>query len=329
MKKVDRIAGWLATQAHRDPSVPSLEQAGGPVLCGTTVAQAFPDLLIDPSGYVALEHRVGLSFPLPTCETSTDILISELRLLYGIGTRYSERLREAGYTTIDSLRAHPRWGRTSADLLDRWGSPPNAVEVYRTLSRWFPSSSPLFLALLGLIPPESFLFFDLETLGLSGSAVFLIAVGRLVGKDLVVHQYLAPSLAEEFALLERISNELRTAAVLLSFNGKAFDWIVLKERSAYYGLPLPETPIHVDLLHHARREYGSEVEDCHLSTLETHVLDITREADLPGEQVPFYYTLYLETGNPSPLVPIIHHNRQDVVSLALLLAHLLRRGANA
>ncbi len=38
--------------------------------------------------------------------------------------------------------------------------------------------------------------------------------------------------------------------------------------------------------------------------------------------VPEFYEAYLRTGNPGPLVPIVEHNRQDVVSLARLFALL-------
>jgi uncharacterized protein YprB with RNaseH-like and TPR domain len=39
--------------------------------------------------------------------------------------------------------------------------------------------------------------------------------------------------------------------------------------------------------------------------------------------VPEFYEAYLRSGNCGPLVPILDHNRQDVVSLALLFFHLV------
>jgi uncharacterized protein YprB with RNaseH-like and TPR domain len=39
--------------------------------------------------------------------------------------------------------------------------------------------------------------------------------------------------------------------------------------------------------------------------------------------VPEFYETYLRTQNCGPLVPIVDHNRQDVVSLALLFFYLL------
>jgi hypothetical protein len=42
--------------------------------------------------------------------------------------------------------------------------------------------------------------------------------------------------------------------------------------------------------------------------------------------VPEFYETYLTSGNPGPLVPIVTHNRQDLVSLARLFALLRGEG---
>jgi uncharacterized protein YprB with RNaseH-like and TPR domain len=60
-----------------------------------------------------------------------------------------------------------------------------------------------------------------------------------------------------------------------------------------------------------------------LTALEREILGVCREDDIPGQMVPEFYEAYLKSGNCGPLVPIIEHNRQDVVSLALLFFRLL------
>ena len=137
-----------------------------------------------------------------------------------------------------------------------------------------------------------------------------------------ITQYLARSLDEEIALLEQIAPVFAKASLLISYNGKAFDWTFLRERFAYYGLQLPPATMHIDLLHHARRAFRDDLPDVRLSTLEEH-LGIHRAEDLPSDAVPEFYSTYLDTGNPGPLVPIVHHNRQDVETLAVLLSRLL------
>jgi len=325
MAKMDDIAGWLARQAQLDTEKQGVDRSAIRSAERPTISDVFPESVAHASGCVVLERRTTLGpRSLPTPEAAHAALQSELRLLYGIGMQHSNQLMEEGYTSLDALCAHPRWREASATLLDQWGHPPDPIRIYKTLSRWLPSSSPLFLAFLGLYAPRDLVFFDLETLGLSGAPVFLGAVGRFEEDGFVVRQYLAPSPAEEVAVLERMNAELSTARALLSFNGKSFDANVLRERCAYYGLAFADVEVHIDLLHQARHTLRSQVENCQLGTIERRVLGIEREGDLPSEQVPFYYTLFLETGSASVLEPIINHNQQDLISLAHLLEHLLR-----
>jgi uncharacterized protein YprB with RNaseH-like and TPR domain len=321
MAKIDRTVGWLADKARgRAPSQrPESNIQQDPL----RVEDAFPEAVVDPSGCLTMDHRVPLSPPALQSETANQALLTELRLVYGIGGQYTAQLREDGYTSIPDLCSHPRWGDASAALLAQWGKPADPGTVYRSLERWLPSSEPLYLRSLGLIPIEELLFFDLETLGLGGSPIFLAAVGRFVDDGFLIRQTLASSLGAETALLERMEAELRGTSALLSYNGKSFDWTILKERFAYYGFPCPDAPIHVDLLHHARRAFGAEIPDCHLGTIEHRVLHIERSNDLQSAEVPIHYTNYIETGNAAYLVPIVNHSRQDLASLVVLLDRLL------
>ncbi len=329
MAKIDRTVERLADRARTgSPSerpVTDFSVRGE----AASLEDVFPKAVPDPSGCLTIDHRTALSPFDANCEATIRALLAELRLVYGIGAQYTAKLREDGYASIPELCDHPRWGGASNALLARWGTPFDPDAVYQSLDRWLPSADPLHLQSLGLLPSERFLFFDLETLGLGGSPIFLAAVGRFVDESFLIRQYLAPSLGAEVALLQRMAVELRDASVLLSYNGKSFDWTILRERFAYYGLPLPDAPIHIDLLHHARRTFGAEVPDCHLSTIEHRVLGIERSNDLPSAEIPIQYTTYLETGNAAYLVPIVNHSRQDLASLVALLEHLLRMADDA
>ncbi len=327
MVKIDRAVGRLADRARTgfppERLAPDVQQ--GIVL----LEDAFPEAAADSGGCLTIDHRAPLSLPALNREATTRALLAELRLVYGIGARYTAKLREEGYTSLAELRDHPRWGDASNALLARWGTPPDPGAVYRSLERWLPSADSLYLQSLGLVPTEGLLFFDLETLGLGGSPIFLASVGRFADGAFSIRQYLAPSLSEEVALLERLNSDLRGASVLLSYNGKSFDWTILRERFAYYGLRLPDAPIHVDLLHHARRAFGAVAPDCHLATIERRVLGIERSDDLPSAEVPIHYAAFLESGNAAHLVPIVRHNRQDLLSLVVLLDRLLRMADDA
>jgi uncharacterized protein YprB with RNaseH-like and TPR domain len=326
MAKIDRTVGRLADKARS--GVPSQRPGSNIPQSPFPVEKAFPEAVVDPSGCLTMEHCTPLSPPALHSEAAIRALMAELRLIYGIGEQYTTRLREDGYTTIPDLCSHPRWRDASTALLAQWGRPVDPGTVYRSLERWLPASEPLYLQSLGLVPIEELLFFDLETLGLGGSPIFLAAVGRFVEDGFLIRQTLAPSLGAEAALLERMEDELRGASALLSYNGKSFDWTLLKERFAYYGFPFLEAPIHVDLLHHARRAFGAEIPDCHLGTIEHRVLHIERSNDLPSAEIPIHYTAYLETGNATWLMPIVHHSRQDLASLVVLLDRLLSVAEN-
>jgi uncharacterized protein YprB with RNaseH-like and TPR domain len=80
---------------------------------------------------------------------------------------------------------------------------------------------------------------------------------------------------------------------------------------------------HFDVLHFSRRRWKDHFRSLRLTALETEILGIRRNNDIPGQMVPEFYETFLRTGNCGPLIPIIEHNRQDVVSLALLFFHLL------
>lgn len=328
MSRIDRTVGRLAERAQAESTNRQADLvSAGEIL---SLEEAFPDARPDGSGCLILEDRSPTPLLEVTSESTMQALLGELRLVYGIGERYTARLRDDGYRSIVDLHRHPRWGDASKSLLEQWGAPPRADAVYRSLERWLPSADPLQLRSLGLFPIDRLLFFDLETLGLGSAPVFLAAVGRFVAeRGFVIRQVLAPSPSEEIALLERMESEILDASALLSYNGKSFDWTVLGERFAYYGLRLPAAPVHIDLLHHARRAFRCAVPDCHLGTIERRVLGIERTDDLPSAEVPTYYAAYLETGNAAYLVPIVRHSRQDLASLVALLDRLLRMADDA
>jgi len=261
---------------------------------------------------------------LPNRARAEEAVAQAFCLLFGIGPVREGGLRAAGIRTFADLVAHPRYGPEA----QRWlaalagGDLPS---LYDGISRRFSASHDLLLGLLAFADPQDLVFLDIESLGLSGLPTFLAGVGRLNADGLDVRQYLARSLAEEPAILAALHEALPPRPVVVSYNGKAYDWNHLQARFAYHGLdPLPE-PVHVDLLFFARRRWGAGLLDCSLPQVERAVLGVTREVDVPGEYVPICYQNYLRTGSVAPLVPVLAHNREDVVTLARLLSLLLER----
>ncbi|MHA1146538.1 MAG: ribonuclease H-like domain-containing protein, partial [Candidatus Helarchaeota archaeon] len=77
-----------------------------------------------------------------------------------------------------------------------------------------------------------------------------------------------------------------------------------------------------DLLHFSRRAWKDMLPNCKLSTLETCLLGLEREIDLPSALVPEFYETYSKEQNPGPLVPIVEHNKQDLISLVCIFSKL-------
>ncbi|MFZ5825303.1 MAG: ribonuclease H-like domain-containing protein [Bacillota bacterium] len=169
-------------------------------------------------------------------------------------------------------------------------------------------------------------FFDTETTGLAGGTgtyAFLIGLGFFEGHDFVVRQYFLRDYHEEEPMLEAIAADLSRFGLLVSFNGKSFDWPLLETRyrMARRRVPQGGAP-HLDLLHPARRLWKERLGACNLQNLEAQILGVHRQGDVPGHLIPPLYFDYLRTGNVEPLADVILHNRLDIVSLVSLAGWL-------
>ena len=90
----------------------------------------------------------------------------------------------------------------------------------------------------------------------------------------------------------------------------------------YHGIKTKINTKHLDLLHFSRKQWKNQLPNCQLQTLEKHLFGIERCDDVPSSKVPVFYRSYHETGNIGPLIPILEHNREDVVTLAKILSLL-------
>jgi uncharacterized protein YprB with RNaseH-like and TPR domain len=168
-----------------------------------------------------------------------------------------------------------------------------------------------------------YLFLDTETTGLSngaGTLAFLIGLGRIDGKDLVITQILMRDYHQETLLLREFSRFLENAKCLVTFNGASFDIPLLQGRLTInrIGGELSLLP-HLDLLHSARRVFKLRLGRCSLQRLEEQVFGEVRTDDLPGSEVPKRYFEYLASRDEGLLTDVLEHNLHDISSLARLL----------
>lgn len=177
--------------------------------------------------------------------------------------------------------------------------------------------------------PYHVAYLDTETTGLAGGTgtyAFLIGVGRVYGDDFVVRQLFMRDFHEEHAALYVLAEELAGCPILVTYNGKAFDWPLLDTRYtlARRGGPVrPADPLaHVDLLFAARRLWRGRLENCSLGQVERAVLGVRRTDDTPGWLIPQLYFAYLRERDIRPLGGVFRHNVLDILSLAGLLGHV-------
>jgi uncharacterized protein YprB with RNaseH-like and TPR domain len=166
--------------------------------------------------------------------------------------------------------------------------------------------------------PERMLLLDLETCGLAGAALFLVGILRQIDGTPTVELLLARNYAEEAAVLASLWQLLGSHDVLVTFNGKTFDWPMVLERSVRHRLnhnAAARPPHHVDVLHHARRRWRKQLPNCRLQTLERFVCRRHRRDDIPGHRIPSVYADYVRTGFERDMDTVLYHNAIDLVTL--------------
>jgi len=171
-------------------------------------------------------------------------------------------------------------------------------------------------------PERPLLLLDTETTGLgtgTGTLAFLVGVGTWEGDRFVTRQLLLPEQSDEDGFLAALAALIPAQACLVSYNGRSFDWPLLVTRYRLHGRPAPLHAGHLDLLPIARTLWRHRLADARLASVESAICGVRRAHDLPGGLVPARYLDYLRSGHGGLLREVLEHNRQDVVSMALLL----------
>lgn len=205
---------------------------------------------------------------------------------------------------------------------------PNSKSIGRIPVDAARCASPELLGLLALDPSlgscrsEQCLFLDTETTGLGGGAgtiAFLIGLAWFEGGELWLEQLLLTSPVDEAAMLDCLDERLSRASMLVTFNGKTFDWPLLVGRYVMNHRTKPVQLPHLDLLHLARRLHKRRLGSVTLKRLESEVLGLERGPDIDGAEIGPRYAHFLRTGDESALTVVVEHNATDVLSMAALV----------
>ena len=120
---------------------------------------------------------------------------------------------------------------------------------------------------------QQWLFLDTETTGLAGGTgtyPFLVGLAWWEGGGLEVEQLFMREYSEERSLLAALAERLAERPVLVTFNGKSFDWPLLETRYRMTRtIPPPAPRAHLDFLHPARNLWRLRLGSVRLSRTRT------------------------------------------------------------
>jgi uncharacterized protein YprB with RNaseH-like and TPR domain len=182
-----------------------------------------------------------------------------------------------------------------------------------------------------LADPAKWLFLDTETTGLSGGTgtyAFLIGLAWWDAGGLQVEQLFMRDFHEEHSILHELAARLAERPVLVTFNGKSFDWPLLENRfTMTRAIAAPQLAAHLDLLHPARALWKLRLGSVRLVELERYVLDAPklgwhREEDMLSSLIPQHYFDYLRGGPAEPLAAVVRHNQMDLRGLAAIMGRI-------
>jgi uncharacterized protein YprB with RNaseH-like and TPR domain len=179
--------------------------------------------------------------------------------------------------------------------------------------------------------PEKWLFLDTETTGLAGGTgtyAFLTGIAWWDSGGLQVEQFFMRDFADEHSVLYELAERIAERPVLVTFNGKTFDWPLLESRfTMTRRIVAPKLAAHLDLLHPARALWKLRLGSVRLVELERQVLDAQRlgwhrEDDVASALIPQFYFDYLRGGSAMPLAGVVRHNQMDLRGLAALFGKI-------
>jgi len=134
--------------------------------------------------------------------------------------------------------------------------------------------------------------------------------------------------ADEHSVLCELAERIAERPVLVTFNGKTFDWPLLESRfTMTRRIAAPKLAAHLDLLHPARALWKLRLGSVRLIELEREVLDARRlgwqrDDDVASALIPQFYFDYLRGGSATPLAAVVRHNQMDLRGLAALFGKI-------
>jgi uncharacterized protein len=248
----------------------------------------------------------------------------------------------AAYAAADPYVAWPALG--AQIVRNRFGRYVAARQWYATPSRCEPDRHAVELLLRSraagadklctshACDPEKWLFLDTEATGFIGGAgnlAFLIGLAWWDSGGIQIEQLFMRDAVEEYSILLELGRRIRKRPVLVTFNGKSFDWPLLVSRfQMTRTMEVPALKAHLDFLHPAREIWKLQIGSVKLGHLEDRLLGFeslgwSRREDIDSARIPGIYFDYI-CGRSHRLEGVFRHNRMDLRGLAALAGRILQ-----
>lgn len=174
---------------------------------------------------------------------------------------------------------------------------------------------------------QNYLFFDIETTGLSARYSHLYLIGAALCNEqgqLETHQWFANRPTEERELLLEFSEFVNAySGVLVHFNGTTFDLPYLIKKYTQYELEIPDILMsakQIDLYREAKALSALLQLSSYKQKSVEQFLGIFREDPYTGGELIEFYQHYLQTADASLRDALLLHNREDIEALPALLS---------
>jgi len=136
--------------------------------------------------------------------------------------------------------------------------------------------------------------------------------------ELQVEQFFMRDFAEEHSLLQELTQRIAERPVLVTFNGKSFDWPLLESRfTMTRSIAVPKLAAHLDLA--ASRARALEAAPRFRAARGTGAPHTGRAAPRLASRerclsalIPQFYFDYLRGGPAEPLAGVVRHNQMDL-----------------
>jgi uncharacterized protein len=264
------------------------------------------------------------NFGLPEMDYFISAYDSSLELLYGVRDKKAEKIAAMGINDLTNASVHDKFKDEALSLLAVLDNGLDAVK--KVLAARFSQSHRLNYLLLSYFKPEELLFIDIESKSLFfETSIIEIGAGYFEGKEFIVKQFTCLEDSAEYEILEEFKKLLIGKKAFVTFNGRTFDIPFIDRRMSYYGVASAVDILKLhnfDLLHFSRCCYKKEFDSYRLKAMEMQVLGKEREGDIDGSEIQIYFENYVRTHDPKYIEPIIYHNREDIITLVLLMERL-------